>query len=338
MTDGLAARGVERVWYGDGALASVLQPLAWTFGLGVRLRRAAYRRGWLPAGHPGVPVIVVGNLTAGGAGKTPLVGWLVERLRAAGWKPGIVSRGYGGSPQAEPLRVEAATSPGLAGDEPVLLARRTGVPVVVCLDRLKAARAAVSAGADIVVADDGLQHYALRRDVELLVVDGMRRWGNGRMLPAGPLREPLSRLAEVDVVIVNGGQPAAGEIGFVLRLGAAVSLAGDKPRLPGSFAGQQVHAVAGIGNPARFYDALTALGIDVVAVPVPDHGRVDLVALRRATSGPILMTEKDAVKYPECRDPQVWYLPVDVQMHPGTEERLMKCIDSRLGMAGDAHG
>lgn len=338
MTSAPVAQGLARLWYGDCALAALLQPLALLFGLGVRLRRTAYRRGWLASGHPGVPVIVVGNLTAGGAGKTPLVVWLVERLRAAGMRPGIVSRGYGGAPQAEPLHVGAATGPDTAGDEPVLLARRTGVPVMVCVDRLKAARAVVREGADVIVADDGLQHYALRRDVEILVVDGARRWGNGRLLPAGPLREPPARAAEVDAVVVNGGEARAGEAGFTLRLGEAVSLATGERRPLAAFAGQRVHALAGIGNPARFHEALAALGMQVAPVPVADHGRTDLAGLRREAPWPILMTEKDAVKYAGCRDPQAWYLPVDVQMFPGSAEWLMTRIASRLKPGGAIRG
>lgn len=338
MTSGVVAAGIQRVWYGRSLLGPVLQPLALLFALAVRLRLSAYRRGWLASGHPGVPVIVVGNLTAGGAGKTPLVGWLVQRLQAAGMRPGIVSRGYGGVPQREPLQVDAGSDPAIAGDEPVLLARRTGVPVVVCVDRLRAARAAAGSGANVIVADDGLQHYALRRDVEIVVVDGLRRWGNGRLLPAGPLREPLGRLAEVDAVVVNGGEPGEAETGFSLCPGAAVSLATGECRALAQFAGQRVLAVAGIGNPARFHALLASCGMQVMAAAVPDHGRADLAQLRSEVPWPILMTEKDAVKYPQWTDPDSWYLPVEVQMLPAAEARLMSRILARLQPAGAAHG
>ncbi|CAG0942999.1 tetraacyldisaccharide 4'-kinase [Gammaproteobacteria bacterium] len=338
MTSGVVAGAIRQAWYGRSLLGSLLQPLAWLFGLAVRLRRSAYRRGWLASGHPGVPVIVVGNLTAGGAGKTPLVAWLVQRLRETGRHPGIVSRGYGGVPQPEPLLVDAATDPAIAGDEPVLLARRTGAPVVVCVDRLRAAQAAARSGADVIVADDGLQHYALRRDVEIVVVDGVQRWGNGRLLPAGPLREPLSRLAEVDMLVVNGGEPGATETGFRLFPGTAVSLATGERRALEHFAGRRVLAVAGIGNPARFHALLASLDMQVMTAAVPDHGRADLALLRSEVPWPILMTEKDAVKYPHWTDPDTWYLPVELQMAPGSEDRLMSCIASRLQAAGAAHG
>lgn len=335
----LPAGGLAGIWYGGSSMPGLLlQPLAALYGLGVRLRRAAYRRGWLASGHPGVPVIVVGNLTVGGVGKTPLVDWLAVRLREAGLQPGIVSRGYGGVPQRVPLRVEADGDPAIVGDEPLLLARRTGVPVVVCVDRLQAALAAVAAGADIILADDGLQHYALRRDVEIVVVDGQRRWGNGRLLPAGPLREPLSRLGEVDLVLSNGGEPQAGEAGFSLQLREAVSLADGRRRTLGGFAGQSVWSVAGIGNPARFHAALAAFGIKPQPVAVADHGRADLAHLRREASWPILMTEKDAVKYPQWRDPDSWYLPAGLQMPAASAALLMGCIASRLGLQGVSLG
>lgn len=329
---------LDDTWYGSSALGTLLQPLAILYGLVVRLRRQAYRRGWLASGHPGVPVIVVGNLTVGGAGKTPLVAWLATRLCAAGLHPGIVSRGYGGVPQRRPLRVVADGDPAITGDEPLLLARRTGLPVVVCVDRLQAARAAVAAGADVVIADDGLQHYALRRDVEIVVVDGQRRWGNGRLLPAGPLREPLSRLDDVDLVLSNGGEPRAGEAGFSLQLRDMVSLADGSRRALDSLAGQAVWSVAGIGNPARFHAALAAFGIRPQAVPVADHGRVDLARLREEASWPILMTEKDAVKYPQWRDPDSWYLPAELRMVGQSEALLMACIASRLEAMGVSLG
>lgn len=323
-----------RAWYGGSRLGILLQPLALVYRLTIALRRSAYRHGWLRSAHPGVPVIIVGNLTVGGAGKTPLVGWLVEQLRGAGMHPAIISRGYGGRPQTDPLRVEAGSSPVIAGDEPVLLARRTGVPVVVCVDRLQAALAASADGADVIVADDGLQHYALRRDVEIVVVDGERRWGNGRLLPAGPLREPLARLAAVDLVVSNGGEAEAGEAVFRLRLDRAVSLATGEQRPVAEFAGRTVWSVAGIGNPGRFHAALAALGIRPQPADVPDHGLADLERLRREAAWPILMTEKDAVKHGSWTDPDSWYLPAELDMPAASVRLLMEGIDSRLRERG----
>lgn len=328
------ARGLERLWYQDSRLAWPLVPLSCLFAVAVALRRRAYARGWLRTVRVGVPVIVVGNLTVGGTGKTPLVAWLARRLQAAGYRPGIVSRGYGAWPRQEPLQVTPDTVAAEAGDEPLLLARRAGVPVCIGRDRVRAARMLAEAGANVIVADDGLQHYALARDLEIVVIDGHRRFGNGRLLPAGPLREPRSRLAEAGLVVVNGGEPRAGEAGFRLVPAAAVALNGSGQRALSAFAGQKAWAVAGIGHPARFCQLLREQGIEPLAVAVPDHGRVDLRALRRQGDWPILMTEKDAVKYPDCSDEQAWYLPVDVTMSRESEEMIMARVRAVLPPAG----
>jgi tetraacyldisaccharide 4'-kinase len=216
------------------------------------------------------------------------------------------------------------------GDEPLLLARRTAAPVVVCRSRARAARLAAAAGADVIVADDGLQHYALGRDLEIIVLDGERQLGNGRLLPAGPLREPASRLETAGLVLVNGGLPARGQIGFVLRGTSVVRLNGVERREPASFAGQKAWALAGIGNPSRFYAELRRHGIEPVPVAVPDHGRVDIGQLRRHAHGPLLMTEKDAVKYPDCTDSEAWYLPVDVDMPAAAEALIMAQVGAAL--------
>ena len=328
MSKALSGRFLERLWYGPASgIALLLIPLAWLYGLVAACRRLLFRSGLLSSGHPGVPVIVVGNITAGGTGKTPVVAWLAEQLRAAGWHPGIASRGYGAAGAARhPMRVLAATPAKEAGDEPVLLARRTGMPVVVCVDRLAAARALVAAGADVIIADDGLQHYRLARDMEIAVVDGIRRFGNGRLLPAGPLREPQARLARIPVVLVNSGDAAPGWHAFSLRPGDAVRLTDGSRRPLAAFAGGKAWAVAGIGNPARFHASLTGLGIDVAEVHVADHGLTDLNRLREEAHWPILMTEKDAVKYPCCADPETWYVPVELDMAPAAVADVMSRI------------
>lgn len=329
MTSTLS-RPAERLWYGTSGLALLLQPFALLFGLVVRLRRALYRAGWLHSRHPGIPVIVVGNLTVGGTGKTPIVAWLAERLRVAGMRPAIVSRGYGGVLSRGLVRVSAQSSAADVGDEPLLLARR-GAVVVIGADRAAAAALAREQGADVIVADDGLQHYALARDLEIIVLDGERQLGNGRLLPAGPLREPASRLAEAALVLVNGAAfSRAGQIGFDLRLTEARALDGEIRRPLDAFAGRKVWAVAGIGHPRRFVAALERLGLQPVAVDVPDHGVADLRRLRANGDWPILMTEKDAVKYPQCPVSDAWYVPAEVVIAAHAEAALMRCVQHVL--------
>ncbi len=316
----------ERLWYGGSLLAWPLLPLSALYGVVVLGRRWLYQAGWLSCAHPGVPVIVVGNVTVGGTGKTPLVAWLTGRLRAAGFAPGIISRGYGSHGAGAPVCASPASTALEVGDEPILLARRTGVPVVICRDRVAGARTLATMGVNLIIADDGLQHYALARDLEIAVIDGQRQLGNGWLLPAGPLREPASRLNEADLVMVNGGQDAAGRLGFRLRARVAIALRDGEQRDLAAFSGQRVWSVAGIGNPGRFHAELRDRGMAVAAVPVPDHGRTDLQRLRRDADWAILMTEKDAVKYPGCTDPQVWFVPVEVEMPAESEAAIMTRI------------
>ena len=298
------SRGGPRVpayWYGDAGVPLHARALSSAYAAVTGLRRGLYRRGLLRARHPGCPVVVVGNIVAGGSGKTPLTIALVERLRAAGWTPGVASRGYGRSDAGTPAWVEGATDPALGGDEPVLIAARTGAPVRVDADRLAAARALRARGCDIVVCDDGLQHYRLARDLEIEVIDGRRRYGNGRLLPAGPLREPAERGAQCQFRVLNVGSDPELAAGFGewpmwLEPGAARPMAGGRPRPLSAFAGQRVHAVAGIGDPDRFFSMLRGQGIAVVPHAFPDHHRYRAEDLRFGSDLPVLLTEKDAVK------------------------------------------
>lgn len=313
------SRVAEALWYGRSPLVLLLVlplvPLSWLFALGVFLRRRAYALGLFGATRLAVPVIVVGNITVGGAGKTPVVDQVVRTLRAAGFRPGIISRGYGGRPAAEPRLVTVDASAAEVGDEPLLLKRRTGAPVCVFPDRIAAGRMLLATGeVDVIVADDGLQHYRLARDIEIVVIDGARRFGNGHLLPAGPLREPVSRVAEADLRLINGGRAEAGEAGFALVAESAILPDGSRSRPLASFAGQAVRMVAGIADPARFRRSLEALGIIVETVPVADHGRCDIETLLGVTDTPILMTEKDAVKYALPSTGLVWIVPVDLRM------------------------
>lgn len=290
-------RWLQALWYGRSPLAWLLLPFAGLFGLVTGCRRLAYRAGWLAAHRLPVPVIIVGNITVGGTGKTPVTAWLAGLCRDAGLRPGIVSRGYGGRPSPTPRLVGADDDAADVGDEPLLLRRQTGVPVCVHADRVAAGRRLLEEGVNVVIADDGLQHYRLHRDLEIAVLDGERRLGNGLLLPAGPLREGASRLRSVDLVLVNDGKAEDGEFALQSRIGRLRALDGSVHGTLEVLRGQHVRVVAGIGNPRRFHAQLAAAGLRVDPVPVPDHGRVDLQTLARTSGVPIVMTEKDAVKY-----------------------------------------
>ncbi len=295
-----------RYWFDGTSPPLLARAFAPVYSAAVALHASLYRRGWLRRGHPGVPVVVVGNLIAGGSGKTPLTIAIVERLRAEGWTPGVASRGYGRRDAATPRWVDRGTAPADGGDEPVLIAHRTGARVRVDRDRLAAARALVAEGCDIVVCDDGLQHYRLLRDVEIEVIDGRRRYGNGRSIPAGPLREPVARGASCDFRVVNLGATRAvetapdacgfGEWPMRLAVDDARALLGARAMPLSAFAGRRVHAVAGIGDPERFFETLRGAGIGVVPHAFADHHRYVAEDLRFGSDLPVLMTEKDAVK------------------------------------------
>jgi tetraacyldisaccharide 4'-kinase len=292
--------------------------LAGAYASAVAARAALYRRGLLRSAHPGRPVLVVGNLIAGGSGKTPLTIAIVERLLAEGFRPGVASRGYGREQPSTARWVEPGTDTLLGGDEPVLIARRTGVPVRVDRDRVAAARALIDAGCDIVVCDDGLQHYRLARDLEIEVIDGRRRYGNRRPLPAGPMREPPSRGERCDFRVVNLGDDHA-EAGFgewPMRLSAhdALPLRGHRVVPLSAFAGQRVHAVAGIGDPERFFAMLRGLEIAVVPHGFPDHHRYRAEDLGFASELPVLMTEKDAVKCATLATEYCYSVPIRAQL------------------------
>ena len=305
---------IERIWYGGEPVPWWLAALVPVYR-GLRaLHLAPYRLGWRKPARLGVPVIVVGNLTVGGSGKTPLVIALVEALRARGFRPGVVSRGHGGT-QREPLLLDDVPSPALSGDEPCLIRKRTGAAVAVGRDRARAAALLSAHGVDVVIADDGLQNPSLARDIEICVIDGRRRFGNARLLPAGPLREPVSRLDSVAFRVVNGGAAQPGEVAMRLAGGMAVAVAaGGGTRPLESFAGQRVHAVAAIGHPQRFFDGLRALGIEVVPHAFADHHAFRPADLAFGDQLPLLMTEKDAVKCVRFAAANAWCVPVRAEL------------------------
>ncbi len=317
-------------WYRPGALQWLLWPASLLYGAVVSVRRLLYKLRLLPRHSAGVPVIVVGNLVAGGSGKTPLVLWIAEFLKRQGRKPGIVSRGYGGAMAAkggEPREATIASDPAEVGDEPMLLARRSGCPVWVAPERIAACRAlrAQHPDCDLIILDDGLQHYALARDLEICVVDA-RGFGNGLLLPAGPLREPVSRLRKVDAVVSHG----ASIKGFAMKLEGTelVRLTDAKDvRSAASFKGQRLHAVAGIGDPARFFAQLEALGLEIVRHPFPDHHPFSAADLEFGGAAPVVMTEKDAVKCKRFAKPEHWVFPVRTVIDPAFGPWLLEKLD-----------
>jgi len=319
-------RWLERQWWRATLASTALLPLSWLYCVLSVVRRGAYRLGWLRAKRVGVPLIVIGNITVGGTGKTPLVAWLVRELTAAGWHPGVISRGYGGQSGSWPQTVKPDTDPAIVGDEPVLLATQTGCPVVVAPDRVAAAgRVIEESGCDVIVSDDGLQHLRLARDIEIAVIDD-RRLGNGRCLPAGPLREPAARMQSVDAVVCNGAA-RGGEIPMQIRPCGFRSLLDRTRRAPlDAFRGKRVHAAAGIGNPGRFFDLLRRLGCDVVEHVYPDHHRYNENDILFGDSLPVVMTEKDAVKCRAFADDRHWFM--EVEAVPGGE--LSSLISERL--------
>lgn len=332
---------VERLWYGASPWRWLLWPLSLLFLGGVSARRAAYRLGLFRVQQVPLPVVVVGNLTVGGSGKTPLVLWLLQALSARGIRAGVVSRGYGGRPHRQPRLVDPTDRAADVGDEPLLIARRSGAPVVVCQARAAAVRRLAEEGVALAISDDGLQHYAMPRAVELAVVDGERGLGNGLCLPAGPLREPPPRLAEVDAVVVNGGRtlPAGLPLARTLRMrlvpGALQPLAGGHARALNTLEGVTVHAVAGIGHPQRFFRLLAELGARVIAHPLPDHAPLRRQDLEFPDAHPVIMTEKDAVRCEGWSRPGVWWLPVEAEIAEIQADALLERLLLGTGLTGE---
>ncbi|CAM3558881.1 tetraacyldisaccharide 4'-kinase [Vibrio aerogenes] len=322
---------VDKLWFSDHwvrwLLAPVLWPLSIVYKYVSEARKQAYHSGNKPVYRAPVPVVVVGNITAGGNGKTPVVVWLVEKLLQYGMKPGVVSRGYGGKSSVYPLLLSEKASVEACGDEPMLIYQRTGVPVAVDPVRASAVQALLNEGVDIIITDDGLQHYALARDIEIVVVDGQRRFGNGRYIPYGPMRESLSRLKTVDFVINNGGQISDNEIGMTLTPQMAVNLA-DNRTISVDHLTKPV-AFAGIGNPSRFFETLGRLGVSLVdSKSFSDHQEFDFEDLEAfCSSGDhVIMTEKDAVKCRAFARGNWWYLPVSATFQSADEQKVIELI------------
>lgn len=327
----------DSLWYGNSPLSLALAPLGWLYCAGAVLRRALYRLGIVPVGRVGAPVIVVGNISVGGTGKTPLVIWIARFLASHGLRPGIVSRGYRGRADRWPQQVRPDSDPITVGDEPVLLAQATRCPVAADPDRLRAAKTLLlHAECDVIVSDDGLQHLGMDRDVEIAVIDGIRRHGNGRCLPAGPLREPVSRLESVDLVVANGGG-ISGEFDMRMRTGDAKNLAEGSARRPlATFKGERVHAVCGIGSPGRFFETLERAGLVPIRHPFPDHHEFSGADIEFGDTLAVLMTEKDAVKCRRFATARHWCVPVEADLDHAFGERLLSLLGVLAENASDS--
>ncbi|MDD2720254.1 MAG: tetraacyldisaccharide 4'-kinase [Gallionella sp.] len=319
--------GLERYWYRVSPAHLLLLPISWLFGALAATRRLLYRTGILPSHRLSVPVVVIGNISVGGTGKTPLTLAIASHLVAMGWHPVIVSRGFGGAAKLQPVTANSTAQQ--VGDEPLLMAQRRICPVWTGTDRVATARAALLSHPEcnVVLCDDGLQHYRLQRDFEIVVVDGRRRFGNGLLLPAGPLREGEWRLNTVDAVVVNGGKPAADQ--YDMQLAGALLHNLRHPERTASAAelrGLHLHAVAGIGHPQRFFDHLADLGLTVTPHAFPDHHPYSASDLDFTDCDALLLTEKDAVKCAPFADDRYWVLRVDTQVDSALFAHLLRKI------------
>ncbi|MBF8727924.1 tetraacyldisaccharide 4'-kinase [Pseudomonas fulva] len=306
-------------WYTGHPALALLRPLEALYRWVVKRKRRRFLNDKRASYRPPVPVVVVGNITVGGTGKTPMILWLIEHCRQRGLRVGVVSRGYGAKPPQLPWRVTADQAAEQAGDEPLLIVQRTGVPLMIDPDRARAVQALlVSEPLDLILCDDGMQHYRLARDLELVLIDAARGLGNRRCLPAGPLREPVERLKAADAVLFNGAaQDSAEGFGFRLQPSALVNLrTGERRALDHFPAGQRLHAVAGIGNPQRFFNTLQGLGWQPLPHPFADHAQFNARNLAFTPSLPLIMTEKDAVKCRSFAAENWWYLAVEAQPTP----------------------
>ncbi len=321
------ARWAAYLWYKNAYLGILLLPLAYLFSGCVRFRRFLYRKGFLKACTLPVPVIVVGNITVGGTGKTPLTLWLAHLLAQSGYKPGIISRGYGGKSDNWPQVVTETSDAKQVGDEALLMALRKLCPVVVGPSRVESAHKLLAEfDCNVVLSDDGLQHYALNRDIEIAVIDGECRFGNGFCLPAGPLREPIKRLNSVDFIVVNGEKKEDAEFAMQFTGDTAVNLKTGEHCSLQQFQNSACHALAGIGNPDRFFKLLSAQGLTFTSHRFPDHHDFTRNDIGFNDDKPVLMTEKDAVKCKQFAAEQHWYVPIKAVPEPAFKQQLFDLL------------
>lgn len=328
----MLTKKIQNSWYQKSGLTSFLQPLSWLFCLLVQIRRILYRIKIFRTTHLEVPVIVVGNISVGGTGKTPLVIELANTLKEHGYRPGIISRGYGGKARTWPQQVRWDGDPTMVGDEAILIARRTRCPMAVGADRVAAAKALLKyTDCNVIISDDGLQHYALGRDIEVAVIDGVRRFGNEKCLPAGPLREPVKRLEQVNFKICNG---IAGPDEFAMSYKAEKLHRADDPSVTlelSALKNQTVHAIAGIGNPKQFFDQLKHSGLEIIEHPFPDHYPFKKTDLDFGEIQPIVVTEKDAVKCQRFYLHNIWYQPIKAIVDNQFTEQLLQILENING-------
>jgi tetraacyldisaccharide 4'-kinase len=331
----------QKQWSSYSLWHILLIPLSWIFSAIINVRKFLYSFGWLESTRLGVPVIVVGNITVGGTGKTPMVIWLAEQLKLAGFTPGIISRGFGGTSKLA-TAVFASSNPQQVGDEPVLIAKRTACPMFVGSSRAVAGQALLKANpqCNIIISDDGLQHYGLKRDVEIALINSSQQFGNQLLLPAGPLREKLSRLQSVDVIVDSGkganfGYSFKDEMPPVFKmnvLGEAFESLNDSQSTQSAsyFADKNLVAIAGIGNPERFFNQLSALGLQFESMAFEDHHAFTAQDLTQFYGKTILMTEKDAVKCSALTSTDAWYLPITAMINDSSQVSLITLILQKL--------
>ncbi len=318
----------KSIWYESNThpLSLLLAPVGWLFCLITFLRKRAYSSGLLHSTKLSVPVIIVGNISIGGTGKTPLVIWLVDFLQKKGYKPGVISRGYRGQATQWPQRVERDSDPAQVGDEPVVIARNSGCPVYVSPNRIEAGKSLLEDNdCDIIICDDGLQHYSLHRNFEICVIDGKRRHGNGRCLPSGPLREPRSRLKSVDAVVSNGAD-VTGEFFMTFEPVMIKQVNGHGIKSINDFKTEEIHAIAGTGNPDRFFDTLRGQGLSITEHPFEDHHTYCSSDFDFGDKKMVIMTEKDAVKCREFAKEYHWYLSIKAILPDIFEQRLANML------------
>lgn len=326
------SRWLQDAWYKEMYISSELMPLSMLYDDAMRFRLFLYKKGLLKKTKIAAPVIIVGNITVGGTGKTPLIVWMARFLQEEGYKPGIISRGYGGHSSQWPQWVNKNSDPELVGDEAVLMAQRAACPIAVGPERAKAAQMLLDkSDCNIILSDDGLQHYALERDVEIAVVDGDRRFGNGYTLPCGPLREPIERLKTVDLVIVNGVASDCEENEFCMAVDGdvLVNLVTKEQKLLTEFKDLSCHALAGIGNPKRFFNLLEEQQISIDTLAFQDHHQFKVEDISFNDDKPVLMTEKDAVKCLAFATDKHWYLPIKAKPEQAFIDRLLTLIEEK---------
>jgi len=325
---------ITQSWYQSSPWLYLLFPFFLLYAFVIFCRKSLYRLKLLSSFRAPIPVVIVGNITVGGTGKSPLVTYLVESFQAMGYQPGVVSRGYGAALAGSQVReVLISSTAREVGDEPLMLKRRLNCPVFVSPSRRLAVQALMKSGCDIVIADDGLQHYALARDIEICVFDGQRGWGNGYLLPMGPLREPLSRVNSCDFIVVNGPnalhEPRLSKaFQMDLQKEDLINLQSHESKSIVEFSGQTVNAVAAIGNPERFFATLESQGLTIERHAFDDHHRYQKSDLEFSKPYPIIMTEKDAVKCHHLHLNQAWYMPVSATLSGDLASEIVKKLKS----------